>query len=676
MKNIPTVQRLKFWKEYEARDMSWMRRWRFLRMCHINFGLFLFVFTGVIGFWYANFIPPWWNYDEPRHFWLAWTLTRGEITFEDKKRVIRSLLEYNWFYHYPRNMWPSEDDIERFPGVLAATWRPPNRLLYWRIITLPWYIIPASWDVAWQLRVLRWMSVLFFIATAWALWKAAQELFGKDHPLSRVVPLFAVLLPGFAEPMNLVNDDTGAALGGTLFFWASLRLMRRGFRWDRFLLLLVAAWIAQSMKRTAVPLLALLPVVVLLSFRWRWRVVFWVLLGGGGLVMMVLTTFRWGDPAYWYYDRVWEEPLRVPSPWAQDGEWVFRIPPGTEFGQWIPIEVYNDYPPGTEWMLSFWMWADQSGEVALPRLCVGYIGVGIKGERCTPREKAFLSTEPRYFEVSLTTLEEGDFPRIEFPPHDADLGAVYIDDVILTMAPRPSEGRQTNLLRNGSAEEGWWGMKSWFAPIAQREGGFLSVILAALQDPRVRWIALRREASFLFKTTWGFFARAKIPYLGEDTYKFLLLWSILGMIGYGVFAVRKSLPVPSFMFAVLVLGFVFIIGSVLLFPIGRLHGSASLLTWFRYAFPAILPFSVILALGWYGLLGPQRIMWLVRFVLGLNILAGWSIADFFYPQWAELGYILTVVMVSLVPLPILERVILGEDSRERSDKGHVFSNPF
>ncbi len=657
--------------------MSLWRRWRLLRAGReallrirerldrlarrMTFGHFLLLLALAQGFWYANFVPPWWNYDEPRHFWLAWTLTRGEITREDQKRVIRSLLDYDWFHHYPRNMWPSEDDVDRIPVLLRPTRRPEGRLLYWRIITLPWYVIPRSWDVAWQLRVLRWMSVLFFVATAWALWKAAQELFGEEHPLSRVVPLFAVLLPGFAEPMNLVNDDTGAALGGTLFLWASLRLMRRGFRWDRFLVLLVSAWMAQSMKRTTVPLLAILPVVVLLSFRWRWRYLPWLFLGGGALVVM-LTTLRWGDPAYWYHDRTWEESLRVRSPQARDGDWVFRIPPGTELGQWIPPEVYNDYPAGTKWVLSFWMWADQPGDVPLPRLCVGQseLGAQIGGQRCTPEQRARLSTEPRYFEVILTTME-GDFPRIEFPSHDVGLGTVYMDNVVLTEAPRTTEGEQANLLRNGSAESGWWGVKPWLAHILPSQGSSLSVALAALQDPRIGRAALRREASFLFKTAWGFFARAKIPYLGESiAYKFLLLWSALGMLGYGVFVARKTLPVPGAMFVVVVLGFVFVMASVLLFPVGRLHASASLLTWFRYVFPAILPFAVILAVGWYGLLGPKRLLWLVRFMLGLNILAGWSIADFFYPQLAGLGYVLLVLIASLFPLPGLERVILGE----------------
>ncbi len=666
--------------------MSLWRRWRLLRAGReallrirerldslarrMTFGHVLLLLALVQGFWYANFVPPWWNYDEPRHFWLAWTLTRGDITREDQKRVIRSLLNYDWFYHYPHNMWPTEEEVDRIPVLLRPTYRPEGRLLYWRIITLPWHVIPASWDVAWQLRVLRWMSVLFFVATAWAMWKAAEELFGEAHPLSRLVPLFAVLLPGFAEPMNLVNDDTGAAFGGALYLWAALRLMRRGFRWDRLLLLLAAAWLAQSMKRTTVPLLATLPLVLLLSFRWRWRAVPWVLLGGGALAV-VLTTFRWGDPAYWYHDRAWEEPLRAPSPLARDGRWVFRLPPETEIGQWIPQGVYNDYPPGTAWVLSFWMWADQPGEVLLPRLCVGHSGLGaqIGGQRCTPKQTARVFTEPRYFEVVLTTLE-GDFPRIEFPPHDAGLGMVYMDDVVLTEAPRASGGASTNLLRNGSAEAGWWGMTPWLAKLVPSRGSSLSVALAALQDPQVGRVALRREASFLFKTAWGFFARAKIPYLGDSTaYKFLLLWTLVGMLGYGGYFVRRRWPVSGARFTVVVLGFLFVMGSVVLFPVGRLHASASLLTWFRYAFPAMFPFAVLLVVGWYGWLGPRRGLWLVRFMLGLNLLAAWSIADFFYPQLAASGYVLLVLVASLFPLPGLEQLVLKGTSVEDETPG-------
>ena len=653
--------------------MSLWRRWRLLRpgreallrirkrldslARRMTFGHFLLLLAVAQGFWYANFVPPWWNYDEPRHFWLAWTLTRGDITRRQKKRVVRSLLNYAWFQHYPRDMWPSEKDVDRIPSLMRPTPRPEGRLLYWRIITLPWYLVPASWDVAWQLRILRWMTVLFFVATAWALWKASQEFFGKEHPLSRLVPLFTVLLPGFAEPMSLVNDDAGAALGGTLFLWASLRLIRRGFRWDRFLALLAAAWLAQAMKRTTVPLLAILPVVVLFSFRWRWRGVPWMLLGGGALAVL-LTTFRWGDPAYWYYDRPWEMPLRVPSPQAQDGEWVFRLPPETEMGQWIPRAVYNSYPEGAEWVLSFWMWAEKPGEVTLPRLCVGHAtwGAQLKGQDCTPAEKARLSTEPRRFQVVLPTIQ-GDFPRVEFPPHDAGLGMVYIDDVILE-----SPDGQRHIIRNGSAEAGWWGLNPWFLRFVPGWGSSPNVALAALQYPHIGQVALYLEASFLLKTAWGFFARAKIPYLGQNVvYGFLLLWGLVGILGCGMSLVRKQPPCSGATTGILIVGLFLVLGSVLLFPLGRLHASASLLTWFRYAFPVIFPFSALLVSGWYHLLGPRRAAWIVRFAAWLNLLAVWSIADFFYPTLAGFGYVLLLVVGSWFPLEAWRRFLLRDD---------------
>jgi len=109
-----------------------------------------------------------------------------------------------------------------------------------------------------------------------------------------------------------------------------------------------------------------------------------------------------------------------------------------------------------------------------------------------------------------------------------------------------------------------------------------------------------------------------------------------------------------------------ILGSVLLFPLGRLHASADLLTWFRYAFPIIFPFVVFLVTGWYGFLGFHRMKWIIRGMVGLNILAIWSVADFFYPDWADCGFVLVIVVISILPLcSFCEQRILGTGGGNR-----------
>ncbi len=643
-----------------SRWRVWASRVRSLwtgRLPRVRFGLLLALLALAQGLWYANAIPPWWNYDEPRHFWLAWTLVRGEITEADKRRLARSLLEYDWFHHYPHDLWPTEEDYNRFPAVFSPSGRPWHRQLYWRLVSLPWYLVPREWDLAWQLRVLRWTSVLlFFPATVWLLWKAAQELFGREHPLARVLPLFTVFLPGFAEPMSLLNDDTGAAFAGALFFWAGLRLLRRGWHRAGLAWLLVAAVVAQSMKRTSLPLVAAVPFVLLFAWRWRRRWVPWFL-AVAAVALGMVAGLRKGDPAYWYHDRVHPFPLRVASSQAVDGAWVFRVPPQTTLGQWIPPQQYNDYPPSSTLYLSFWVWADRPGKMPGPRLCAGRIGYGLQVQACTKPQALPVTTSPQYVVVPLTWLE-GNFGRMEFPGHSQALGQVYLDAIALTEAPpEPEETPGVNLVRNGSAEQAWWYVGALVASrIPGSYGASPSVALAALQDHVATRMALRVVLASYFRTAWGHFARAKIPYLGHPvTYHFLFGWTLVAVAGFGWLLLRRRPEGLTWtVVAFLALGAALVIGGAVFYVLGRLYRSFDLLTWFRYILAATFPLAVVLVGGWYAWLGPRRILWVVRFAWWLNLLAWWSIASFFYPKVFPWGYIVLVVLFATLSRPRFE----------------------
>ncbi len=622
-----------------AQARAWLHKMgRFVAQPWPHFGRWLFALALLQGLIYTALIPPWWNYDEPRHFWRAWILARGPVPDEVYPRLVHSLQAYEWFRVYPKYAQVSLEEYAEALGAMEASGRS-TRLYYWYYVTLPLRVIPPEWDLAWQLRVLRGMSVLMFAATVVVAWQAARELFGAAHPLARLVPLSLLLLPGFAEPMSLLNDDVGAAFGGTLFLWAVVRLLRRGLSLRTVAFALAAGWIASQMKRTAVPMLAVLPLALVLAWRprrWRWlpwAVAAILVVAAGGALL------GWGDPAHWYHDRVVSVPLRAPMDRAPDGQWVFRIPPSKiELGQWLPRARYRQMEPTATLRLTFWLWSDRPGKVRLPQLCVSGGGLWKPQEQCTPAEYRVIGPEPQQVVLTLPVLE-GSFARLEFFPYTGEnVGMVYADAFVLRAAHEP-EG--TNWLRNGSAEQAGLRLKPLAGKVLPAGSVALPVALAAWQEPAVLVRALRPAVSTLFKTFWGFFARAKVPYLGDEgTYLGLLVLTVLGLAGAarGLYRARGRVLWS----AVVVLGGSMLVvwGMAVSFVLGYLHRDSHSLTWFRYAFPAAFPTVTLLVAGWYEWLRARdRAASLLRFMVGLNVLAWWSLALAFYPRWGQLGFL-------------------------------------
>ncbi|NPA31572.1 MAG: hypothetical protein GXO37_06195, partial [Chloroflexi bacterium] len=569
-------------------------------------------------------------------------------TESEQQRMVASLLEHEWFRVYPEDVRPSMEDYARFPAVLQPSGRW-TRLFYWYFVTLPLRVVPAQWDFAWQLRLLRGMSVLLFAVTIWVAWQAAREVFGPRHPLARLAPLSLMLLPGFAEPMSLLNDDVGAAFGGTLFVWAVARLLRRGLTIREVAFALGAAWVASQMKRTVVPMLAVLPFALILA--WRPRRVRWApwALSAGLALGAAVAVLGWGDPAHWYHDRVVAIPLRVSMDDAPDGQWVFRLPSTSiEMGQWLPSIIYIYHQNNTPLRLTFWMWSDEPGQVRLPRLCNSSGGLWQPIETCAPEQIVEIGPQPKYFEINLDPVG-GRFVRLEITPFTGqNLGYIYIDALSLRAA---HDAEAPELLRNGSAEQAGPRLKPLAARILPAGSLALPVVLAAWLEPTVLLQALRPTGIMLFRTFWGFFARAKVFYLGRDgTYAGLLLLSILSVFGLLRRVVREWKRLEWRLIISLGLSGVIVWFMTFSFVLGYLHDEAHMATWFRYAFPAAFPTMLMIILGWYEWLHRyQRLSVILCFLVGLNILAWLSLGLYFYPpplSADQAGFIIAIVLFS------------------------------
>ena len=66
-----------------------------------------------------------------------------------------------------------------------------------------------------------------------------------------MVPAFLALLPGFIDSMTAVNNDVAAVLSASIFLWASLRLIKKGFSIGRLGFLALSLILCYLSKDTA-----------------------------------------------------------------------------------------------------------------------------------------------------------------------------------------------------------------------------------------------------------------------------------------------------------------------------------------------------------------------------------------------------------------------------------------
>ncbi len=604
--------------------------------------------------------PPWWHYDEPQRFERVWMLAhyadRGRQTqlqdtdLEMHRRIIESMLKYDWFHHYPHDQWPdpSQPDSLR---IIYTEYTP--QLLYHFIVSLPLRFV-ETWAPENQLRLARLISVIMLVLTVGAAWGALGEVFPSSHPLRWLIPAFLATLPGFLDVMTSVNDDVGAALTGALFLWASLRILRRGLSFTRLLALGLTAAAAFWTKNTTWPLLLTLPWTVWFGLPWRSRRLPWlVALTAGGLAGVLV--LRWDAPILWFQAKAPQDlPLRTRTAQAPLGEWAFSFDStGPDIGQWIPAATarrLRDHPV----TIGVWLWSETPTQMSLPRLCVR--------SGCTPTQNVQVTSQPQFFTLT-TTFPSGRYPRLILP-HPQTPGKVFADGILLVqgafhgvpslVSPEGDhilwEGHKVdNELRNASAER----VGPRLHPAIQRRllskfPASLDLALATLLDPKGSAALQKATLVPLYRTFWGHLARSKVDLLGgTPLYRFLLILSLAGLAGAlgAVWAHRRAFPWATGGFLLLAM-----LGPWLTAYFRGLGTGGVILPWARYASPAILPTALLLCSGWYfglralfsrlGQPATQVAPVLLAFFLTLSIVGWLSLLHYFYPNHRPWVFIL------------------------------------
>lgn len=623
---------------------------------HWVLGLVLLV--GLIhGLIYILMVPPWQHYDEPGHFEYAWMIAnrpklpvRGEYDQAMRREVAASMVEHGFF-----------KDLDYRPNLLrmdGPVWIGISQVgelpVYYWLVALPLRLVRGT-DITFQLYVARLVSLGLYLVTLAAAYALLSEIQPPGSPLIWIVPLAMALLPGFTDLMTAVNSDVGATAFFSLFLWMSVRMARGGFRWLRLAALAAAAVLCLETKNTVGVALALagLPLVFALLPGPRRRLA-WGLLLAGALVG-ALVSFNWGDAALWSRQTYQNSPTRVSAPEAPLGRYAFQLTatsqdPNPQIIQVLPRDAVQQLS-GKTVTLGAWIWSDSPGQVQTPIL----VQEGQPASRVVA-----VSSQPAFYALEVAIGPQANRLAVALSgsmgPDETQRKTYYSGVVILPgqhstgSPPRFDDagaargtwdGRAfTNPIRNAAAAGAWLGVRPWLDKIVARFfPGRASLILSALLDPAsASWYYQTVTKNMLY-TFWARFGWSQVPLLWDWAYPFLGVVSGIGLAGAGVFLARRRKSLPWETVLILAAALAAVWGPAFMRGISSLVGPVFIPA-ARYAYPAIIPTVLLLALGWQEVFSlfesragaPGKLKYWAFFVFfaGLDILAWVSVSRFFY----------------------------------------------
>jgi len=593
----------------------------------------------VHGLLYVMLVPPWQHYDEPTHFEYAYILAgrpirnfslpqEGETDPVARQQIAASMIEHGFYDETSRPNLLSRDTVNI--GVMQINDQP----LYYLLVSIPLRLLRYT-DVTTQLMLARLMSLLLYLITLYIAAKATAELVPAGHSLRVLVPLMLALLPSFTDIMTAVNDDVGAVLVMTLFFWAAIRLLKYGVSAGRMaaaLLITLACVYTKSTAMIALPLLAIVLALCVLRRRqgWVWLALALALPAG------LAATVTFGDAQYWYRGQGQQLPTSTAGSAATQfpvGARAFQLRVDASAPAW-GVGIRQPIPPalvsqlrGKRVTLGAWMWATAGlPEGTAARTPIFYDqNIGLNAH-----DLVYISTQPTFYAYSLTVPANLSFASVVLAPFRsaATEATVYFDGVVLVegdfpsgSAPQFADGDAgsgtwagkpfVNLLRNPSAESRWPMLRPSIDRWATRLiGTQASTTLSSLLDLSSTGWYYRTAFDNILHSFWAAFGwgHVTLSSFGLILYPLLtLLWCIglLGCLGTIYIHMRRGKwRIGSFQSGLILL---FGVACLVVWGIAFQRGlEFGLFYWLfvpsaRYTFTVILPVVVMLTCGWLAL---------------------------------------------------------------------------
>jgi hypothetical protein len=614
---------------------------------HFNLGV---LFTAaVLGIVYIFLVPPWQHNDEPTKFEFAWLLANrqthpqvGDYDQAMRREVAASMIEHGFF----RDLTFRPNFISLHEPVWIGISQINGEPLYYYLASLPLRLFRYT-DITFQLYSARFISFLLYLLTVWVVLLASKELFSETHPLSKIVPLFVAFLPGFVDLMTAVNDDVGAVAFLTLFFWASIRVLKGGLNFQNGAILLVSILLCVFTKRTAwlaVPFGILVIYLGVFKNYNKSAILSAAVLSVIGL--MFVFSWRNSSPAFFYSPNNHSLPMRTSSPQAQAGNYIitmnsgahsFHQPLGSNASQTLAGETVT---------LGLWAWASEPIDIYFPQLRSNGSDI-LQGERIR------LNTEPTFYSHVGRIPEASRWLVLSVFPGVQSRARIHFDCLVLVrgehfleniLSPEDIECSRiaigevvhNNFLRNASGEKAWPVVNDTLAPFLDSRFSFSISSLWGIFDPQATWHYFSDTSAHLFRTFWGKFGWGDVSLLGQKPYRIFLFLTFISLLGW-ILIFKKDRPKISY-------SLIFLLGLAAFFQIGlalfRAGGN-----WYnyvytpnaRYAYPSIFPIAVLLMTGWWNLIYnyfEKYQAWMIFLVFSLlvilNIWSVLSIISFFY----------------------------------------------
>jgi hypothetical protein len=612
----------------------------------------IFIAGMIHGLLYVFLLPPWQHYDEPGHFEVAWLIANrpglpsaGEYDQGMRREVAASMVEHGFFKYLGIQPDLLAQDTPIWIGFSQTD--IPN--FYHWIAALPLRLVPTS-DITFQLYLCRLVSLLLYLLTLLAAYGAVSELTQPDNSVRWLIPAMMALLPGFTDLMTAVNSDVGAVAFFSLFLWASLRMMQRGFNIIRLVTVCMLAGICLWTKNTAAISLPLLIFPILFSLlRGHRQSIAWTLLGVG-IPVGIFIIFTLGDVAYWYQTASQITPTRLASTQAPLGSHVFQIGASSGVQSTNLIQLLSSSQvqklQGETVTFGYWIWANQPLKFHSPLL---------RGDQETYSESIDITTTPTFHTFTAQIAGNTRHVQIVLEAPAKPGVIIYLDGLILLRGDFTQRGQPVildtggqrgtwggksfeNPIRNASAEQDWPRLRPLVQNLLSKVSPLQpNMILTSLADWQNSHWYYRTTAKQLLRTFWGQFGWGHIR-LSRNIYIGLSILTVIGALGglVGFWRNRTSIPWAAFiLMTAAVLG---IWGAALVRGIHSITESVFIPS-ARYAYPAIIPTVWVLCAGWVEwphlferwLRIPRwvKISVFLAFFLLLDMLSIWTIARFY-----------------------------------------------
>jgi len=559
------------------------------------------------GLLYLALLPPWQTPDEPTVFEYAALVaqlgrvpTNADRDLALERRISDSLTRQHFFEYltgHPPPAPPNDLEAARvsffMPRQVGSD--PP---LYFILAALPLKLLSAR-PIEQQLLALRLLGLLLATATVLCAYAAARELLPHTQGFALAVALGLALQPMFVFVGAGASNDSLANLIGAALCWLLIRLLRCGVSLGRAAGLLALLLAGALTKRTLLPEVLLLTP---LALGWMFTQIVRVPRGlpmrvaAGLLLLLALGAGAWAALALsranalaadWVIPATGMPAPRVlRAPGSQQA--ALELPPGLIALQELP-DVTAEWAQNQTLHFSARVWTPQSEGR-------GYIAINFGWAKT---EIPFdTGQHGRVVEVATFVPLYCPFLHVEIR---SEKGVIYVDQ----LSAESDRRRGLNMLSNSDVTEP-----------AFRTGAALERMRHYLHWRELAWIwrsdRLREPAPLgwelpriLFASFWGQFGWMSLPLVGgtrwESALALICLGGLLGTMGWLASGRGRAWQRRAVVLLLLLIAF------ETLFPLlyAYTQPRSQAIQQGRYCFPALVPITLLLVLGWRALL-PAR----------------------------------------------------------------------